>query len=310
MRKFFVAAIVQWFLIMTYLTAPRSACCKETAAFQFLKLPFSARLASLGSVNFFGPSDGTMAWSNPSSAVLVHQSEVAAGGISHLGGVANFVNASALFKKEGRAYGFCISYSGAEHSQVSAPILDKNYLYQESGRFLTYNLVLGGFYSVMIQPRTSFGVSTKVVAERLYSATYFGRVIDLALTEIVDKTSFFSIGARNLGGAFNPSNFAPSSVFLTIFKKINVVGFVLEAEQDIINNGEVKVGLEAPVEKILAIRAGFRHPFREHDTGDFVMSRVTFGLGLTFGKIKFDYGYYPKGELGANHYINIGVAKK
>lgn len=303
MKKFF-------FLLMLFVALHPVACYGKAASiFQSLKIPGSARLTSLGGVNSFNPVDASSVWQNPSSAVFVPSKEVSIGGFDYLGGILSSLNFAAVFPidKRKNAFGLTFSFVGSEHVKIDAPPADNNYAYIETNKFSSYDMVCGGFYSVMVQPSSSFGIALKFITEKLYSETYLGAAMDISLTEIVDRQSAFCIGARNVGAAARSSYLPPMSAYVTIFKKIGVVNFAIEGEQDIFNAGEVKTGFEIPIADVLFVRAGFHHPFSEYDTGDFILSRLTAGFGIAVNKLKIDYAYYPKGDLGISHFLSIGI---
>lgn len=279
---------------------------KTTAVFQFLKIPVSAQLTSLGCVNSASTGEASVILQNPSFSVFIPARELSFGGVSYLGGVLNSFNVSAVFPLKNRsAYGFSLLYYGSEHTKVDAP--SSGYAYIEGEKFLTYNISAGGFYAHMVGETTSLGISAKLLTERLYSAVYTGFAIDASITEMVDRTSLFCLGVKSLGFAFNTTYLPPTIGYLSVIKRVGDGSFVIEGEQDIFNRGRIKIGAEFPIQRVFILRAGFHHPFNEHDTGNFILSRITAGFGIRSKGINFNYAFYPKGELSNSHYITLGI---
>jgi hypothetical protein len=67
------------------------------------------------------------------------------------------------------------------------------------------------------------------------------------------------------------------------------------------DDSEWRFGMEVAYQEFLLLRAGYAA--RPHTEDGF-----SAGLGFTFGRIVFDYGYSPRPALGdGNHYLGLGV---
>ena len=297
----------------------------RTSIFRFLKEPRSPRQMALGSVNTFFGSDAFASHQNPAAISLSGDKEISfAGGsrMSGIGGASGGVS-GIVYKTKGdnaRAAGFNFTYDGSVQSKTVAPLSGDRYDFVAVGEFAAYSLSAGGYYSTSLPRDTSpsdygfgggyspgqtyFGISGRVVIEKLYERSYPGAAFDIALLEEADPTTAFSIGVKNLGANFGSDSYPlPTSGFLTILKKAGIISFAIDAEYDAQGFGDVKTGIELRLNKSFAFRAGFRHPFSEYDTGDFLLSRLSAGFGIAFakGEMIFDYAWRPMGELGSTH---------
>ena len=283
------------------------ACAAETSIFRFLKSAVSPRHVSLGEVNSFFSPDPLGMLQNPSLAFLSVRKEAAFSGAGRLDGAAAAFAAAGVLRdsNSGSAAGFALNTLTTSQRRTLAPASAGSYLYTDDGDFATYSGSFGGFYAGHVQDTTYFGVSAKIVVEKLYSESYYGLAADVALMEVVDARSMFFLGARNVGLAFSGGYPLPTSAFISILSKTSRVVFAVEGEYDLQGFGEAKLGLEIPVAASFDLRAGFRHPFREYDTGDFLLSRISAGFGLRLESFDFDYAWQPRGELGSNHLASV-----
>lgn len=283
------------------------ACAAETSIFRFLKSPASPRHMSLGEVNSFFNPEPLGIIQNPSLAFLSARREAAFSGASRLdGSAATFAAAGVLRNSNsGSAAGFALNTLTTSQRRTLAPASAGNYLYVDDGDFATYSGAFGGFYAGHIQDTTYFGVSAKLIVEKLYSESYYGVAADVALMEVIAPRSMFFLGARNVGAAFSGGYSLPSSAYISILAKTSRAAFAVEGEYDLQGFGEAKLGLEVPVEERLDIRAGFRHPFREYDTGDYLLSGISAGFGLRLNGFDFDYAWQPRGQLGSTHLASV-----
>lgn len=286
-----------------------SSSAAETAVFRFLRSAVSPRHIAMGEVSSsFAPEPLGIA-QNPSLASLTASREIAFAGASRLGGAtADFSAAGVLrnFRQGGSAVGFTMNLMTSSHERTLSPASSGSYLFTDAGGFTTYSSAVGGFYSARVQDTTYFGVSGKFIAEKLYSESNSGAAADIALMEMVDANSLFCLGARNVGASFAPAGYAlPTSAYISILAKNPRASVAIEAEYDMQGFGEGKLGAEIPVGRTFDIRLGFRHPFKEYDTGEFVLSRVSAGFGLKLAGLSFDYAWQPRGDMGSSHIASV-----
>ena len=316
----FISAVGLFFIFECNLAASG-----KTSIFRFLKEPRSPRQIALASVNTFFGSDAFASYQNPAAISLSDGKEIsfAAGSrMSGIGGASGGVS-EILYKTKGdnaRAAGFNFTYDGSIQTKTVAPPSGDRYDFVTDGEFAVYSLSAGGYYATSLPRDTSpsdygfgggysagqtyFGIGGRVVIEKLYERSYPGAAFDIALLEEADPTTAFSIGVKNLGANFGSDSYPlPTSGFLTILKKAGLISFAIDAEYDAQGFGDVKAGIELRFSKNFAFRAGFRHPFSEYDTGDFLLSRLSAGFGITLdkGKMIFDYAWRPTGDLGSTH---------
>jgi|GEM_PF-6156055 hypothetical protein len=297
----FAAAV----LLSGFLAARVSAA--ETSIFRFLKSPASPRHVSLGEVNSFFNPEPLGIIQNPSLAFLSKRREAAFSGASRLDGSAATFAAAGVLRdsNSGSAAGFALNTLTTSQRRTLAPASAGSYLYADDGDFATYSGSFGGFYAGHIQDTTYFGVSSKLIVEKLYSESYYGVAADVALMEIIDARSMFFLGARNVGAAFSGGYLLPSSAYISILAKTSRVAFAVEGEYDLQGFGEAKLGLEVPVVDSFDVRAGYRHSFREYDTGDYLLSGISAGFGLRLNGFDFDYAWQPRSELGSTHLASV-----
>ncbi|MDI6757492.1 MAG: hypothetical protein QME32_05660 [Endomicrobiia bacterium] len=286
-----------------------SSSAAETAVFRFLRSAVSPRHIAMGEISSsFAPEPLGVA-QNPSLAALTKSREFAFAGASRFDGAAvDFAAAGVLrdFRQGGSAVGFTMNLMTSSHERTLAPASPGSYLFTDAGGFTTYSSAVGGFYSARVQDTTYFGVSGKVIAEKLYSESNSGAAADVALMEMVNANSLFCLGARNVGASFAPAGYAlPTSAYISILAKNPGAAVAVEAESDMQGFAEGKLGAEIPVGRTFDIRFGFRHPFKEYDTGDFVLSRVSAGFGLKLDGLYFDYAWQPRGDLGSSHIVSV-----
>jgi len=144
----------------------------------------------------------------------------------------------------------------------------------------------------------ALGVAGKAYSEKLGGQTSATNAYDVGA---IYRFGRFSLGAaiQNLGGKIFDYKVAKTELAGVAYTGVNyAVAAELKKEGE--EKGFAAFGGAYSFAEMLRLRGGWQ--LKEEFGG------VTFGLGLEFGRLNFDYAYLSYGELGATHKAGISMA--
>ena len=178
------------------------------------------------------------------------------------------------------------------------------YGYTEEGDY-SYSDKAAGFGTCFkIKENLIFGISGKMIIEKIYSYSGKSFLID---TGILYRS-------KNLRVAFTLQNIGEGVKFIKIKEKsplllklgvsYNVRNLLIstEIEKESHSDFVPKIGMEFKIKNLLFLRAGF---ILKNDYYGDKVSKITAGIGIKILNYSFDYAFIPYGILGNTHYFSI-----
>lgn len=195
-------------------------------------------------------------------------------------------------------------------SYISMGELERTNEYGDiEGKFRPYDLIVGLSFGSKLNSSISAGISAKVLQEKIDEEKAQVLALDVGLLYRLSKgRALLGIGLRNLGTKmkFIEESFSlPMSLNIGAGYRLidNALTVATDLELPSDNDPNVGLGFEYKIVSILNLRAGYRYTFGGNDLG--VVSGLRTGIGIEFGRYKFDYAFVPYGDLGQAHRISM-----
>ena len=268
-----------------------------STSLNFLKVGVGARPAAMGSAFSALSNDATACFWNPAGLVDARSGELF---FSHHRWIDDISQSAAsyTFDIERFRLGVSMNYFGMGE-------LDRRSVnsVEPEGTFSPYDLALGISAAYKVKETIAAGITARFVRESIDSETASAALFDIGIkaqTMIPNLTT--SISVRNLGGQlkYESSAFdAPRIVSLGAAYRKGLpwqdqsVTVVVEIEAPNDNETRLAVGGEYNWRNFLYGRAGYRTGLEYED--------VSFGLGVNYLELIFDYAYVPYSDLGSSH---------
>jgi len=178
---------------------------------------------------------------------------------------------------------------------------------EPEGVFIPFDLALGVSAAYQVNPDISAGVTTRFLHESLDSETARAVLFDIGIksrTMIPGLTAAISV--RNLGTEIKyvtEGYEAPRLVALgaAYRKTLPWSGNALLVSAEIVspndNDTRIALGAEYSFREFLFGRAGYRSGLENED--------FSFGFGVSYLKLRFDYGFVPYSDLGNSHRFSL-----
>ena len=178
---------------------------------------------------------------------------------------------------------------------------------EPEGVFIPFDLALGVSAAYQVNPDISAGVTMRFLHESLDSETARAVLFDIGIkskTMIPGLTAAISV--RNLGTEIKyvtEGYEAPRLVALgaAYRKMLPWSGNALLVSAEIVspndNDTRIALGAEYSFREFLFGRAGYRSGLENED--------FSFGFGVSYLKLRFDYGFVPYSDLGNSHRFSL-----
>ncbi len=268
-----------------------------STSLNFLKVGVGARPAAMGSAFSALSDDATASFWNPAGLVDARAGELFFTYNSWIEDISQSA-ASYTFDVDRVRLGVSMNYFGMgelERRSVNSV--------EPEGTFSPYDLALGISAAYRVKENVAAGVTARFVRESLDSESASAVLFDIGIkaqTIIPNLTA--SIAVRNLGTKLKYESIAydaPRLVSLGAAYRKGLpwrdhsltVALEIEAPND--NETRLAVGGEYNWRNFLFGRAGYR-------TG-LVNENVSFGMGVNYLELMFDYAYVPYADLGGSH---------
>lgn len=201
-------------------------------------------------------------------------------------------------------------------------------------------LVAGVTYSRAMTDKIYFGVTTKVISERIQASSATGIGFDIGLQYVTPVGLRVGLAIKNLGttmkydgpefeagtsfddkgqgsealitrissAAFDiPSSLELGLAYSTVFTENNYVTVAGNFQNNNFASDEYRVGLEYSFRRILFLRGGYN--LYDGASDDYAFNGATFGAGFqyTLGGVNFgvDYAYRSAGVFSANQVLTV-----
>ncbi len=265
----------------------------------FLKLGVGARALAMGDAYSSVTEDGTAVIYNPARLNSGNNNNVTLMYNSAMKDLTNnFIGAKFVYNKLGIGIGLLkTSVEGIEIRNIPGAPIDK---------FDAQNLSLNVSLCYEIYNNLSFGITSKMLYEKIYIDEASGYAFDIGTNYKKDNVSF-SFVLSNLGSMNElkeTSSKLPTSIRFggayNFFKSnLNFV-FALEGYK-VLDGGKLHInsGAEVCYKDILFIRAGYQTAYENKG--------LTTGVGLKYKGILLDYAFIPYSDsFGTSNTISLG----
>jgi hypothetical protein len=182
---------------------------------------------------------------------------------------------------------------------------------QPLGEFGTYDVAVSIAYARYVVPNLAVGVAVKPVYQRIDELAANGIALDIGLYHVSRIRGVrLAAVAGNLG---TPMKFDTEEYALPRYLKVGASyerevvaldGRLLFAIDGVFPNDDdvrEQIGAEYSYRRVLALRAGYKAGFDSQG--------ATFGFGVTYSGVQFDYAFLPvSNDLGDNHRFGLGFS--
>ena len=267
----------------------------------YLKLPFTARSASMGEAFVAEPSRLNSLTLNPSNIIHTTQLELL---VSHTEWIQDIQSEyfAVAYPVDFGTLAFAVSSSSAGEIEIRekpGPPL---------ATFTAHSASLQASYATTISPSLGVGISAKFLYEKLYIEEATGFALDAGLLYFLPVKGFIlGVSVANVGemGAFvQQETELPMTARLGATYTTNIDDFVLTfgshyvSEKRSLTN-KLHLGAEANYQHKFAFRLGYQSGYD--------VRSISGGIGVEYEWLSFDYGYVPFSHgLGTAHLFTLG----
>ncbi len=271
-----------------------------TSAFPILRQAFGPRASALGESYVALSNDATAAWWNPAGLGTIEQNYVY---FSHQEWFLDTQDeyASGIMHTPYGTFSACIIYSGI--ADVESWSENEQQLSSFNTSTTLVHLAFGG----EIVDGLFIGGGLKGIHDDLHTVTATGGCMDIGV--LYHFKEWISIGGvlQNLGPSIN---YTTTAVPLPIGARAGLriayredLTYVLDGNIPSKGKPELHTGLEYSLLNTLHLRAGLRTGPQSTSVGIF-----TFGTGINWLNLGFDYAFVPYSILGSTHRIAISYS--
>lgn len=274
----------------------------STAA-NFLNIGPGARAAGMGGA-FTAVSEGALAtyW-NPAGLSAAEGGEIALGHFSWYGS-SSLQNASAAFKLDDKtSIGASITY--LSYGQIEG----YNEAGQATGDLTAYDMAVGISIGRQITDQLSAGITGKLISQKAEQAEASAVAVDLGLRYSTERYSIAGV-ASNLGSKMKYGSIAedlPVSYRIGLAARLinRTVLATVDYDHRPLSNAVFRNGLELKVAGQYFLRAGYNHVTKQGSQSN---SGPTFGAGLRFNRLGFDYAWSSSSQFGSEALHRFSLA--
>lgn len=288
------------------LFVPRGFCANSnagTSAAQFLKLGAGAGAAGMAEAQTAAADDVYAAYYNPAGLALLERPMMGATHAQYLQGSRYQYGALALPLGEGsrNILGLSIANLGISDMERRTQDTDLPVGYFEAANF-AYALT----YARRMNDRLSLGATGKLVSVKIDDVSGSAFAADIGARYRLDGGLRFPVDialvARNLGSGLKlgsekdplPSSFVLGGSARPHKDLLVALDFIEYRDADLIvaAGGEYRRAISGKLQGLL--RAGYSNRYKDVEGA----TGVTFGAGLSFPGLAFDFAWVPFGDLG------------
>jgi hypothetical protein len=276
-----------------------------SAGFLFLRLGNGARASGMGEAFTAVADDATSIYWNPAGMAAVEGVEL---NVTHSEWLMDirFEQVSVVNEMFGGAAGISFTglYYGSMDRYGDVPTITPD------GTFAPYDLAFSAGYAMDILPNLSAGLSAKFIYEKIDFESANGWAIDAGILHrsrikgLTLAASMLNLGPQTkfvLEKFYPPFQLRGGASYR--YDSPMIRGAVIVAADAVFpNDGEAKlhVGTEYTYRSLVSVRAGYK--------GNYYVQGPTFGLGVRYRSLMFDYAYMPmKNDLGDSHRFSVSV---
>lgn len=184
---------------------------------------------------------------------------------------------------------------------------------QPTGKFQASDRYLAIGLSRRLNPLTSIGLNVKYLDSKLGSNQARGMAMDAGFQMQVLKPLRLGVALKNLGSSIryrSKEEPLPLKLALGIGFELEGVGIGLEMERNLPSQtNRFHVGTEFTVTTLsrttLAFRVGYLSSLGNLQNKD--LFPLNGGVGISFGRVGFDYGYRPFASFGSIHQMSMKI---
>lgn len=182
--------------------------------------------------------------------------------------------------------------------------------YIEAGRFGANDKVVSLTYGLKMTKKLFGGLSVKYIKQDIDDVSYSGFAVDAGFLYFMKKNVAIGSGVSNFGSKVNGYSL-PSDIYLGLFSNVTKKTKLIAQLENYYNDDlyELKLAAETGFEK-LTLRLGYDFPLKKQNfvnVNDNIINNFSFGIGLDFDFLMFDYAWLPEGYLGNIHMFTIGI---
>lgn len=276
-----------------------------SSGFVFLRLGNGARASGMGEAFTAVSDDASSIYWNPAGMAGIEGVEL---NVTHSEWLLDirFEQVSIVNEVFGGTAG--ISFTGVYYGEMDR-YLDYPAV-NRLGTFAPYDLAVSAGYGMDVLPNLSLGAAAKIIYEKIDTESATGWALDLGVSH-KSRLEGLTLAASvlNLGpqAKFVEKKFYPPFQFRAgasyRYASDGLRGVLLVAADAVFpNDGDAKLhtGMEYEYRRLLDVRVGYK--------GNYYVQGPTFGLGIIYRKLRFDYAFMPmEYELGDSHRFSMTV---
>jgi hypothetical protein len=276
-----------------------------TSGFLFLRLGNGARASGMGEAFTAVADDATGIYWNPAGLANIEGVEL---NMSHSEWLLDirFEQISVVNEMLGGAVG--LSFTGLFYGDLERR---ENYpSINPDGTFSPYDFALSAGYGTDILPNLSVGAAAKFIYAKIDFESAVGWAVDLGILHrsmiegLTLAASMLNLGPQT---KFVVEEFYPPFQIRTgasyRYDAPWVRGSIVTAADVVFpNDGDTKMhlGAEYNYERFMSVRLGYK--------GNYYVQGLTFGVGVGYGNLRFDYAFMPiEYDLGDSHRFSFTV---
>lgn len=271
-----------------------------TTMFQVLTIPVTARDAALAGINAVSSQNPVL--------MITGKYDFSFTQAFYLSDT-KYNSACARFPT-GKLSSFGISAVYFDYGSMTKTYGDGSGGYTESGSFGASDKIITLSYGSFMTERLIGGISLKYARQDIADVSYGGYASDAGVLYLLSRNAAASAGIVNFGpkvsGYSLPSNFY-LGVFGKVTEKTELIAQIDSYYNDDLYN--LKMAAETGSDTLI-LRIGYALPLKGQgfsDPNNNIINNFTFGIGLNFDFLKFDYAWLPEGDLGNVHMFSLKI---
>lgn len=178
-----------------------------------------------------------------------------------------------------------------------------------AGEFKVYDLALTAGLARPLSRHVAVGMNAKMIRQNLATVSATGAAVDLGIQASMSGTSFGAV-VQNLGPSlsFDGSSYPlPQQVRLGVSRGFWRDRLLIATDYNIPRDyyKDVRIGTEFQAHPNVSLRVGYRHELGS--SGD-PATGLSYGLGLHFHQLQFDYALTPSNAFDNVHRLSFGYS--
>lgn len=269
----------------------------------YLRLPLTARSASMGESLVAEPGSLSAASFNPANLYRAREGEII---LSHIEWIQDV-------RTEYFALGYPLSAGTVGVSIASSSVRDIEIRVRPGpalGTFTSRSAFLQASFSSTVDSTIRFGVNAKFLYDKIYVDESTGSAFDLGLLYLSPITGLVAgISVANVGSMsalVSERAELPRQARLGVSYNVVIEDFNFTAASQLTQESRsvgnrFNIGFEAIYQSLIAVRVGYQSGFESRS--------LSAGFGVQYEWMKFDYAYVPFSlNLGDAHLFTLGFS--